>query len=206
MISSLFCVVQRGFVEPCKNVPMQNITLSRAEISKIFTRFFSPKMFADQRKHTRSSSKISIVAFRYMKHEFCAIWHDIGHTTQDRKTSIFVIRPNFASSDWILCCPTKTFLSSDIVLHKIRYSCKRTLWKIISKKGMIAWRSLFLLHWRQEGKRWCWTPRFCGHPWTRRSRTSRPRTLRWRHFTMDQVRPSADLRQQTKHRNSFKKG
>jgi hypothetical protein len=47
LVSNLFCVVKRGFVEPCINAHFQKITLSRVEISRLFTRvFFSPKMFA----------------------------------------------------------------------------------------------------------------------------------------------------------------
>jgi hypothetical protein len=36
-------------------------TLSRAEISRLFTRFFRQKCMPDQRKQTRSSTKISMV-------------------------------------------------------------------------------------------------------------------------------------------------
>jgi hypothetical protein len=44
LVSTLFCEVKRGFVEPCKN-----------EISRLFTSLFRPKCLQEQLKHTRSA-------------------------------------------------------------------------------------------------------------------------------------------------------
>jgi hypothetical protein len=61
-LNPILCEVKRGFVEPCKNVQSSAlITLSRVEISRLFTRvLFAQTFFQEQFKHTRSSTKISM--------------------------------------------------------------------------------------------------------------------------------------------------
>jgi hypothetical protein len=60
LISTLFCVVKRGFVEPCKMFLRSKLPCLGWR-SADFVQGFLPKMFAGPAKHTRSSTKISMV-------------------------------------------------------------------------------------------------------------------------------------------------
>jgi hypothetical protein len=54
LISSLFCVVKRGFVQQCKML----LPCLGWRSANVLQGFFCPKCLQDQRKHTRSSTKI----------------------------------------------------------------------------------------------------------------------------------------------------
>jgi hypothetical protein len=55
LVSTLFCVVKRHFVEPCSKLPCLG-----GDQQTFYKFFFRPKCLQEQLKHVRSSTKISM--------------------------------------------------------------------------------------------------------------------------------------------------